>query len=197
MRGWLRVTARSAGGVEVTSNPALAYVGFFQLEAVQGDVTVADNPALEVFGPGGYGLAVVRGDLRIERNPSLRSLPLMELWGIGGSLLVADAPQVELISLYSLVRAGSVEIRDTGLSYLGLGPPDAIPNFATLSFTSSLTLLRNPRLADLRPPSLTRLTELRVEDSPLLPMCQVEALAQRSGATSVTILGTDEAATCP
>jgi hypothetical protein len=193
------IPAISARGVRITGNPALEYVAFYYLVAITGDWIISDNATLTHFGSSSDPLQVVSGSIRIERNPKLVATPgLVGVREVGGQVLVADAPELDYLFMPCLVWAEQILVRDTGLRWLGPGPADAYaPTLTRLEYLQSLVLLRNPRLYDLRLPILDRVYELTVHESPLLPSCQAAALAQRTGASLVSLVGTDDDATCP
>lgn len=63
--------------------------------------------------------------------------------------------------------------------------------------SNQLAVTNNSALTSLSFPMLTMLVNLLVANNPMLPACQVTALATQSGATTVTNSGNNNAGTCP
>ena len=85
----------------------------FELERVEGDVIIRENPTLGSLTFN--ALRGVGGDVVIERNPQLQNVTF-GTEDIGGTLRIAQNPALYLISFRDLVRLGALEIETPDLT---------------------------------------------------------------------------------
>ena len=127
---------------------------------------------------GEYGISKVR-------SVTLESLETIEH---GLSITTND---IDEITLPRLRATGSVRISSTGLERGGL----AILSLPALASTTDLYLFDNRALRSIELPALTALGTITVYSNPMLPGCQADAIADRTGATRTIYNNGD--GTCP
>jgi hypothetical protein len=176
------------GDLEVTGNSALSSVN---LEHLLGDelgaITIKDNPKL-VSAPTLTFLSRVHGAVDIERNPKLTALFGPALSRIEGAVRVRD-------------NASLAELSFPGLAFVG-SPFELISNAAlqvaalpALPEAGALTIAGHPQLHHVDFAALTHSDDLRVDDNPHLPTCEVLAMfAHVTGAQEQS--GNDDEASC-
>jgi len=192
---------QTTGGLRLARNASLSFPRFPKLVAVLGSVNIQDNPVLgfSYYPPG--PLQLVTGWFNVERNAILSSLGEFDnVSEIGETLNVSSNPKLRDLAFERLVRAGGVTITDNA-SLEGIGPsiPPGDPFFHPPSLTrletvEQLYVTRNAALSQLILPSIQSVSwSLSVQDNPLLPTCQAEAIP----AAYRYVSGNDDTATCP
>lgn len=189
---------QSVGGLRLARNAALAWVDFRALAAVFGSVYVEDNPVLGFSSSPAGPLRLVTGWFTVERNALLHSLG--EFGGvveIGETLVVSGNPRLHDLAFDRLVRAGGVSVADNpALETIGPSPGDPFlnpPSLTRLEAVEQLSVTRNAALRQLVLPALRTAYSVSVQDNPLLPTCQVNAIPAQFRYAS----GNDDLATCP
>lgn len=178
-----------AGGLDVRNNPALTALTAlreFGASELDGDVTIADNPALATV-EALDTVIWVRGDVTIARNPALTGVFGAPLAQIDGALVLDGDDGLAAPGLAHLVHAGSIELAHC--------PSVAALDLLALSgVTSGIDVRDNAALLHLRLPALHQ-ADLGVFDNPHLPACEVDALfAAMPGAHHQS--GNDDTAVC-
>jgi hypothetical protein len=169
-RGDVAQVARceTAGRVSIRTGAAVD-VSAMHLREVTGDLVIGPSVGVdEIRLP---ELHEIQGVLRVVGNGDLRGIylpALARVWRIE----IAGNVALTTIALPKLVGAGSVSITDNN----DLELIDA-PVLARIE--AALDIVKNPNLALVEMPTLTRAATVRVEACPKLPPETVDALASR------------------
>jgi hypothetical protein len=179
------------GTFTLSLNPVLAAVGDFNAQATTlTQLLVADDPRLTDF-PKLSGLTGVEY-LQVDRDNRLTSLQNLE------GLVTADAVEIvedpKLVDLTGLDQLTSAAYAFTIKSDPGL---TSLHGLESLGNVVLLQIQSNPELDDIDAlAGLFSMSEISASDNALLPTCQVQALASRTGATA-QVSGNDDVTTCP
>lgn len=189
----------TVGGIELGDNPQL-FLSLPKITAVHGDVVVQGDSRLPNLGTWDAPFRVITGSLVVMDNPRVVSVSYPMLVDIGGDLRLERNAELRGVGFAELGVAGDVRIVDNP-RLEAIGPGEwTLVGFASLHSADSLTISGNPLLARLAMPELARVFSwLRIEDNPLLPACEAEALVAQLAFLpgSVRLGGNDDAATCP
>jgi hypothetical protein len=195
------------------SGNKLSKLSLPKLKAIGGALNVTDATALTRFDFS--SLTTVAKELLIDANPVLStfSVPVLDNCE---TLLVTNNPKLKDFDLAKLTRASHVGAQgDDALTKFELPKVKSIGTFVvnqnakltTIRFESLMSIeadgfiiQKNPVLATLDMPMLKTLVgDLLIMDNPMLPSCQIAALAAQVEGPPVPVgaFGNDDAATCP
>lgn len=179
--------------VFLVQNPLLVEVdGLSGLTTVGESLAITDLPVLSTLQ---LPLVSVRESVQVVRNPELTTIALPSL-GEAGELEIHRNPLLTELTVPALEAIGGWMQIDDNAALTGLG------NFSVLHTVGGrVSITRNGSLTQLAAslPALSEVGEnLDVHDNPVLPACEVEALAaaltELGG--SVVNTGNDETAAC-
>jgi hypothetical protein len=177
------------GSFSVRNARSLLYAS--ELRVVFGSVRLEDNGRI---GAAFDRLLSIEGDLSLSRNTQEYISRFDQLEWIGGSLLVADNPQLLDLGLPALRGASVLTLARNPLL---ADPRGHMSSLQKLESLDGLVVAEDAALATLPLPALVSLRQLSVSGAPRLPTCEVQQLIERAHPTAVSVTGTDDLATCP
>jgi hypothetical protein len=176
------------GSVQVVQGDADSLVGLESVSEITGSLTIDGAKLSDLRGLD--GLASVH-TLTVERL-DIQSIELPALSHVG-QFTATLLPMLQVLSLPAL------ETADTGVMITACS---VLPRFdlrALQTVGNELNVSLNDALLTLGGlPALTSAVSLRMVDNPMLPQCEVDAIAARLGSgTHCTCSANDTNATCP
>ena len=172
------------GGIEIVGNAVLTGFEILGARALNGDVTIADNPAFDFIGA--LVFAAVHGDLTITGNPALTTMIGPDT--VDGRVTIANDAALDVLSFDNLRRAGDLSVHDNAaMTAIFL---------SRLTGVSTLDIASNAALDTLELPALMLAHEIHVDHNHALASCEVLAVFAHITADVLEQSDNDDAKTC-
>jgi hypothetical protein len=178
------------GALDVTNATALTRFEFSSLTTIAKELTVDTNAVLSTF-----SLAVLDNceTLLVTNNPGLQDFDLAAL---------TKAAHVGAQGDDVLTKLELPKLKSIGTLVINLNAELTTVRFASLMSIEAdgFIIQKNPVLSTLDMPMLRTLVgDILIMDNPMLPSCQIDALAAQIDGPPVPVgaFGNDDSATCP